>query len=222
VQLTPASHLRSSLKMPQRQHARVRLRLPVRLRWVAPLGQQSEVCETRNVSRGGLLVACHKHHEEGFPLWVTFPFDAASPDTQPEVLARVVRCKPLQGTGEDEEIAVHFEGIPRPGNLRDERKGTSAASAVENGSGRRVSLPIRVRPRHILWPEEAMTIEVSADKMRFVSNREYSPGETLLVTFVNADAKPWPGSGNFPATIVNVEKLPHSNSLMITLERLVE
>jgi len=67
--------------MQQRQHARVRLRLPVRLRWVAPLGQQSEICETRNVSKGGLLVACKEHHREGFPLWVTFPFDLAAPDT---------------------------------------------------------------------------------------------------------------------------------------------
>jgi len=206
--------------MSQRQHARVRLRLPVRLRWIAPLGQQSEVCETRNVSRGGLLVACHKHHEEGFPLWVTFPFDAAAPDAQPEVLARVVRSKPLREADEEnEEIAVHFEGIPRPANLADERNATSESL---NGSGRKVALPIRVRPRHILWPEEAMTLEVSADKVRFMSNREYAPGETLMVTFVNTDGKPWRGSGNIPATIVNVEKLPHSTSLVITLKRLSE
>ena len=203
--------------MTQRQHARVRLRLPVRLRWVAPVGQQSEVCETRNVSRGGLLVACRKHHEEGFPLWVTFPFNAAAQDVQPEVLARVVRCHALQGTGGNEEIAVHFEGVPRPGNLGDDRKG---ASVTQNGSARRVSLPIRVRPRHVFWPEEAMTLEVSADRMCFLSNREYSPGETLLVTFVNADAKPWQGSGNIPAEIVGVEKMPHSTSLIITLKRL--
>jgi hypothetical protein len=205
--------------MPQRQHARVRLRLPVRLRWVAPLGQQSEVCETRNVSRGGLLVACHKHHDEGFPLWVTFPFDSKAPDLQPEVLARVVRCQGQRAAnGGDEEIAVHFEGIPRPANF-DERKATSVTA---NGSGRRVSLPIRVRPRHILWYEEAMTLEVSADKMKFVSNRVYAPGETLLVTFVNSDVKPWQGSANIPATIVDIERLPHSTSLVITVKRLPE
>ncbi len=206
--------------MQQRLHARVRLRLPVRLRWVAPLGQQSEVCETRNVSRGGLLVACHKHHEEGFPLWVTFPFDAATPEAQPEVLARVVRSRLLRGTAEEsEEIAVHFEGIPQPANIAGDQK---PGSTTENGSVRSVSLPIRVRPRHILWPEEAMTLEVSAEKIRFLSNREYAPGETLFVKFVNEDAKPWQGSGNIPAQIVNVERLPHSTSLVITLKRVVE
>jgi len=165
-------------------------------------------------------VACHKHHEEGFPLWVTFPFDAATPETQPEVLARVVRCRPLLGAEkEGEEIAVHFEGIPRPSNMAGESKLTSAA---KNGSARSVSLPIRVRPRHILWPEEAMTLEISADRIRFVSNREYAPGETLFVKFINEDAKPWQGSGNIPAQIVNVERLPHSTSLVITIKRLVD
>ncbi len=150
---------------------------------------------------------------------MTFPFDAAAPDMQPEVLARVVRCQSARVTDNGgEEIAVHFEGIPRPGNLG-ERK---ASSVAENGTGRRVSLPIRVRPRHIMWHEEAMTLEVSAEKMKFVSNRVYAPGETLLVTFVNADAKPWQGTGNIPATIVDIERLPHSTSLVITLKRLAE
>src|SRR5256885_16703594 len=99
--------------MQHRQHARVRLRLPVRLRWVAPLGQQSEACETRNVSKGGLLVACKEQPPEGLPLWVTFPFDLAAPDTQPEVLARVVRRHGSSG-GElvPEEIALHFDRFP--------------------------------------------------------------------------------------------------------------
>jgi hypothetical protein len=151
---------------------------------------------------------------------VTFPFDADTPEAQPEVLARVVRCQPLAGTDEEsEEIAVHFEGIPRPSHAAGEPR---AASAAGSGSVRSVSLPIRVRPRHILWPEEAMTLEVSADKVRFVSNREYSPGETLFVKFVNEDAKPWQGTGNIPAQIVNVERLPHSTSLVITLKRLTD
>src|SRR5690242_7998735 len=96
--------------MASRQHARVRLRLPVRLRWIVPPGQQSEICETRNVSKGGLLVACKEHHNEGFPLWVTFPFDAAAPE-QPEVLARVMRSRRAEGNGH-EEIALHFESMP--------------------------------------------------------------------------------------------------------------
>lgn len=204
--------------MQLRQHARVRLRLPVRLRWAAPLGQQSEVCETRNVSRGGLLVSCHGHHSKGFPLWVTFPFDPASRDGQPEVLARVVRCKTLGDTGAaQEEIALHFESVPQHSNMVAAKKEFPASRMGRDGG---VALPIRVRPRHMPWFEEAMTLEVSADRLRFVSNREYIAGETLLVTFAAGDAKPWQGGENIPARIVNVEKMPQSTSLVITVERL--
>lgn len=203
-----------------RQHARVRLRLPVRLRWVAPLGQQSEVCETRNVSRGGLLVECNERHGEGFPLWVTFPFDPEAREGQPEVLARVVRARHVEMNGAArEEIALHFEGIPKQANASNGQKQIGSPFLSE---GRSVALAIRVRPRHIPWVEEAMTVEVSADRMRFVSNREYPVGEALLVTFVSADAKPWPGSGEMLARIVHVEKTAESSSLVITLMRLTD
>jgi hypothetical protein len=206
--------------MQQRQHARVRLRLPVRLRWVAPLGQQCEVCETRNVSKGGLLVACTEQHPEGLPLWVTFPFDVASPDNQPEALARVVRRNGTSaGQPEREEIALHFERFPL--NAGDSRE-SKQAIAAKNGSAASVSLPIRVRPRNILWPEEAMTLDVSAELLRFVSNRDYAPGETLLVSFGSADTRPWPGIGETAGKIVRVEKVPQSASLIVTLKRVVD
>jgi hypothetical protein len=62
------------------------------LRWTTPLGQKIELCETIDVSRGGLLLSCKEPHATRVPLWVTFPYDASLPDGQPEVLARVVRC----------------------------------------------------------------------------------------------------------------------------------
>src|SRR4029077_17338857 len=77
--------------MDRREYYRVQLRIPARLRWTTPLGQQTEVCETVNVSRGGLLVPCKENHAAGISLWVTFPYDASLPSGQPEVLARVVR-----------------------------------------------------------------------------------------------------------------------------------
>ena len=67
-----------------------------------------------------------------------------------------------------------------------------------------------------------MTVEVSPDRMRFMSNREYSLGEALLVTFVSNEAKPWLGSGEMLARVVNVEKLPQNTSLVITLTRLTD
>jgi PilZ domain len=206
--------------MQHRQHARVRLRLPVRLRWVAALGQQYEVCETRNISRGGLLIECKVQHGEGFPIWVTFPFDPGAPEGQPELLARVVRARHVETNGPaKEEIALHFEGIPNPIGASN---GQKQVSVVKDSPERSVALPIRVRPRHVPWFEEAMTVEVSTDRIRFMSNREYPVGEALLVTFVPNEARPWQGSGEMLARVVNVEKLPQSSSLVITLMRLVD
>ncbi len=78
--------------MDNRQHRRVRMRLPVRLRWTTPFGQKIELAETIDVSRSGLLVSTKESHVPGVTLWVTFPYDASLSDGQPEILARVARC----------------------------------------------------------------------------------------------------------------------------------
>jgi hypothetical protein len=78
--------------MDTRQHRRVRLRLPVRLRWTTPFGQKIELANTIDVSRGGLLVSTKESHSPGVTVWVTFPYDASLFDGQPEILARVARC----------------------------------------------------------------------------------------------------------------------------------
>src|ERR1700722_6060516 len=78
--------------MDRREHHRVQLRLPARLRWTTPFGQKTEVCASVDVSRGGMLVPCREPHAEGMALWVTFPFDASLTVGQPEVLARGVRA----------------------------------------------------------------------------------------------------------------------------------
>jgi hypothetical protein len=78
--------------MDSRQHRRVRMRLPVRLRWTTPFGQKSELADTIDVSRGGALVSAKEPHSKGVMVWLTFPYDASLSDGQPEILARVVRC----------------------------------------------------------------------------------------------------------------------------------
>ena len=78
--------------MDSRQHRRVSMHLPVRLRWTAPFGQKIELGETIDVSRGGLLVSTKESHSPGVTVWVTFPYDASLFDGQPEILARVARC----------------------------------------------------------------------------------------------------------------------------------
>jgi hypothetical protein len=79
--------------MDSRQHRRVRMRLPVRMRWTAPFGQKIELVQTIDVSRNGLLVSTKEAHSCGTSVWVTFPYDASPGDGQPEVAAHVVRCE---------------------------------------------------------------------------------------------------------------------------------
>lgn len=91
-------------KMASREHHRARIRLPVRLRRTTPFGQKIELCETIDVSRGGLLLSTRESHSAGVPLWVTFPYDSSLPDGQPELLARVVRCDELPKPVREEEL----------------------------------------------------------------------------------------------------------------------
>src|SRR2546423_9344559 len=107
--------------MERREHHRAQLRLPVRLRWSTPFGQRIEVCETLDVSRGGLRVPCGEAHAAGVPLWVTFPYDVSLGDGQPEMLARVVRANGGNGAGtvnaREDATASRFEnenGLERP------------------------------------------------------------------------------------------------------------
>jgi hypothetical protein len=78
--------------MDSRQRRRVRMRLPVRLRWTTPFGQKIELVDTIDVSRSGLLVSTKEPHSPGMMAWATFPYDASLFDGQPEIPARVVRC----------------------------------------------------------------------------------------------------------------------------------
>jgi hypothetical protein len=230
--------------MSIRLHARVKMRLPVRIRWMGSRGQEAEVCETKNVSRGGLLLACREEHNEGFPLWVSFPFDRNAPEKQPEVLARVLRCRSINGIGGGPvEMAVHFEGMS-PGtsaaatvtvgraNVASPPPAISATVSVTpppvpemqivhtNGSLRSLVVPIRVRPENIPWFEEAATFEVSEEKLKFLSHREFLPGDAVQVTFVGRSERPWPGAGEAAAEIVDVQYMPKEAAMAVTVKRL--
>jgi PilZ domain len=204
--------------MQRRQHPRVRLKLPARLRWSAPLGQRTEQCETINASRGGLLLCCSEEHAAGHPLWVAFPFDAEASGMQPETLARVTRS--ARGATRDESarwnIALEFERaahLPLSGN------GKRGAAEKRNGAGKNFALPIRVRPLHIPWHEEAMTMEISPDKLRFITNREYTFGERLMVSFSSRSEAPWHGDEEWEAEVTGIEMEAGKDSVLVTVRK---
>ena len=246
--------------MDRREHLRVQLRLPARLRWTTPFGQRTEVCVTVNVSRGGLLVPCEEAHAEGTSLWVTFPYDATVTYGQPEVLAKVVRSVGVErvsggganGTGNTAEVSggaaltsaskitIARRALTEPTALHSINGSHATVAALRfeiaprrhvNGNGHKreierrtatrqpVAVPIRVRPEHVPWFEETMTMDCSAEGLRFRSNREYTPGQFLVVSFENADTSPWPVAGELLLMVVRIERELESPALNVAVCR---
>jgi hypothetical protein len=249
--------------MDRREHHRVQLRLPARLRWTTPFGQKTEVCDTVNVSRGGVLVPCQELHAEGMALWVTFPYDAAIPYSQPEILAKVVRSVGSESPaihGGRTNGRTNGNGAPHNAGARDgERAPTTAGETPDvpvqgadplrqkvaalrfeiaprhrsngNGNGHRreterrasprqqLAAPVQVRPEHVPWFEETMTIDCSAEGLKFRSNREYSPGEYLVVSFESADTSPWPAAREWILMVARIERMPESAALNVAVSR---
>jgi hypothetical protein len=247
--------------MDRREHHRVQLRIPARLRWTTPLGQRTEICETLNVSRAGLLVPCKENYLAGTPLWITFPYDATLPFGQPEVLARVVRSELVatrvaaanaSGSRNDgADVAASAERADdradghRLGNgemvfaafaaLQFEAGVGAKKGKNENGHGngnghhreverrtsarRMVAVPIRVRLEHVPWFEETMTIDASNQGLRFVSSRQYEPGQHLIVSFEDAVLSPWPVAAEFRSLVVRADPLPQGPALAVTIYR---
>jgi PilZ domain len=212
--------------MHSREHHRVRLRLPARIRWATPLGQQTESCVTLDVSRGGLLLRSRHPHMENAPVWVTFPFDASDRNGQPEIPARVVRCMrsqnndavargPLEPATLD--VALCFE--PAPHSIHN---GNGKNFVAERRSSPRypVSLPLRVRPDYLPWFEETMTLDASSDSLRFFSTREYAQSDRLFISFDPHSQAPWPGGAEIRAQIVRVDSLPGKTALAVVVQRL--
>jgi PilZ domain len=211
--------------MDRREHHRAQLRLPVRIRWNTPFGHKTEVCKTLDISRGGLLVPCQEMHAPGVPLWVTFPYDSSVGDIQPEMLAKVIRVglasdgngskrAPLEG--KEQAVALHFA---LPFRAASNGNGHPENSERRHSPRRPLAIPVRVRPEHIPWFEEAMTIDVSAHALRFLGSREYQDGERLLVAFEPTAVAPWPTASETAARVVRIEPVPNSVALAVTISR---
>jgi len=211
--------------MDRREHHRAQLRLPVRIRWNTPFGQKTEVCKTLDISRGGLLVPCQETHAAGVPMWVTFPYDASLGDGQPEMVAKVVRVgsahngngrKATHESASQQSVALRFALPPRPesnGNGREKER------ERRESPRRALALPVRVRPERVPWFEEAMTINVSAHGLRFLSSREYQEGDRLLVSFEPAASAPWPSASETAARVLRFDAVPDSAALAVTIVR---
>jgi hypothetical protein len=148
-------------------------------------------------------------------LWVTFPFDAEASGQHPEMRARVLRSE-SDGPGRGWSVALQFEpDVPgrRPDN------GQGIGREKKNGSSKNIAIPIRVRPRYVPWHEEAMTMEFSPDKVKFVTHREYAFGERLLVSFNARSDAPWSGDDEWEGEVSGIEMDASSDSVTVTVRK---
>lgn len=188
----------------RRRHPRAQLNLPVRLRWLGPLGQLTEVAETLDVCRGGLLVYRRDPAHVGSMLWATFPFDSSLQLPQPEIPARVARVK-------DTPVGGHLVAIEFEAPLR-HTAGTVATSLDRRRHERiPLALPVRVRLSDSPWPEETMTVDVSGDGVLFCTARLYSVDDLVYVNLPPGTI--WSRSSStaeVPARVVRVVRRPDS------------
>jgi PilZ domain len=153
-----------------RKSPRARLRLPVRLRWLGPLGMRLETTETIDASREGLLIRRDEPCNPLARVWVAYPFDPSAAGIQPETPARIARVQ--RGAKGGFYVGLKLQLPPResPRPADDERRRSSRFS---------FALPIFVRPSGSFWPEESMTQNVSNYGVRFESARTYKIGEMI-------------------------------------------
>ena len=162
------------MPIERRKHRRAQLKLPVRLRWPGPLRQLTEITETLDISRGGLLVRSANACRSDAPLWVSFPFDPSQSSNLPETPARIARVE--HQSDEFHLVAVHLEpavasngSSPKPAS---ERRSTSRTP---------ICIPVALRLASNPWTEETMTLDISSEGMRLTTTRVYSEGDKLLV-----------------------------------------
>ena len=113
-------------------------------------------------------------------------------------------------------VALRFEIAPRH---RSNGNGNGYHREVERraSSRQQLAVPIQVRPERVPWFEETMTIDCSAEGLKFRSNREYSPGEYLVISFESLDTSPWQVAAELVLMVARVERMPESPALNVAV-----
>jgi hypothetical protein len=183
----------------RRHRPRVLLELPVRVRWLGPFGLETEIMQSRNVSRGGLLVSSVCTRQTGSLLWATFPYDRAVAFTESETPGKVVRCAAnfavRNAPANVIAISFHHSDLNPQADALVQNNSSSRAGRNDRRHHARIELAFLIRversgrdsnlpPQEIessQWPEETMTVEVSPAGMLFCTLRIYEVGEHLMI-----------------------------------------
>jgi hypothetical protein len=196
----PSAAQNISPSRERRHRPRVLLELPVRIRWLGPFGLETEITQTRNAGRGGLLVSGGSPRQFGSLLWATFPYDPAVAFTESETPGRVVRCAADSRAdiprGNTIAIAFHQADLHPHGDAHSQNNSSDHAGRNDRRRNARISLAYLIHVERIgrnsrtslrqeldqsTFPEEAMTVEVSPVGMLFCTLRIYEAGEQLAI-----------------------------------------
>jgi hypothetical protein len=195
-----AAHAAGISSSRERRHRpRVLLELPVRIRWLGPFGLETEITQSRNVSRGGLLVVSASPRQTGSLLWATFPYDPAVAFTESETPGKVVRCAenfPIRDAPANTiAIEFHHHDLTSPSDALAQNNSSNRNGRNDRRLHARIALAFLIRVERskqnstlppqeldsVRWPEETMTVEVSPAGMLFCTLRIYEAGELLVI-----------------------------------------
>jgi PilZ domain len=113
-------------------------------------------------------------------------------------------------------VALRFEERTRAKNNGNGRAGEQER---RKSSRRMLSAPVVVRQENVLWDDEAMTLDLSQEGMRFRTNRQYQPGESVRVLLGKAVMFSWNGKGEVRAKVLRVTPVVGSAALDVCVLR---
>lgn len=201
-----------------RRFRRIPLVVGVRLRWAGALGLETEIAETRDTSRGGIQVTSQRERRAGSPVWVTFPLAPDKEECVPEFPARVAYSYFTASGAVRVGIAFdanEFHRARSNGNgHKNGEHGDDGFSLWQRAKialfGREekrrferatVAVPIHVRHEDSPWPDEAISVNLSAGGFEFCSRQIYAPGEKLKV---EVPYRRWAGADRHVARVLRV------------------
>jgi hypothetical protein len=170
--------------------------LPVRIRWLGPFGLETEVTQTENVSRDGLLISSFNPRQPCSQLWATFPYDAAVAFTESETPGTVAWCAAESANKNMIAISFHPNDPLRERDLPAADGRPAAAESHDRRSKTRIPLAYLIRVSRTppidqdsqaaldqpSQPEETMTVNVSPVGIVFCTVRIYSLNERLTIS----------------------------------------
>ncbi|MFZ0821680.1 MAG: PilZ domain-containing protein [Candidatus Acidiferrales bacterium] len=201
----------------RRLHPRALLSLPVRLRWLGPLGLEAETSVTLDAGRGGVLVSSREPRVQGTLVWVTFPFDAAASTAGPETSAQVARSKTTPSGGYLAGIAfangnsqLHQASHAYP-PVNAEARNNPVEKDRRRHARTRLALPVHVCGADPSWPDDAMTMDISHTGLLFCTLRIYEQDELLTLALPRS---PWISAGSRRARIARIASHPSEPRLL--------